>query len=89
MSAEFFAKHKYSKLKNVQDVHSWVPFPFMQDLALCKKLLLLVLADTIGTILLADLKGSSADASPLGKKLKDKSPNVPTLCITGTANGFI
>ena len=39
----------------------------MQDPALCKKLLLLVLADTIGTILLADLKGSSSDASPLGK----------------------
>ncbi|WP_455160165.1 hypothetical protein [Treponema lecithinolyticum] len=61
----------------------------MQDPQLCKKLLLLVLADTIGTILLADLKGPSSDASPFGKKLKDKSPNVPTLCITGTANGFI
>ncbi|WP_156882449.1 hypothetical protein [Treponema lecithinolyticum] len=61
----------------------------MQAPQLCKKLLLLVLADTIGTILLADLKGSSSDASPFGKKLKDKSPNVPTLCITGTANGFI
>ncbi len=61
----------------------------MQDPQLCKKLLTLVLADTIGTILLVDLKGSSSDASPFGKKLKDKSPNVPTLCITGTANGFI
>ena len=67
-TSSFLRKQKYSKPKNVQDVHSWTPFPFMQDPQLCKKLLLLVLADTIGTILLADLKGSSSDASPFGEK---------------------